>query len=557
MIGHELLAEKQPLQKTLRDARRREAHKIAHQSLLWALSNADEIDIPTNTLRNINYPHTSVDDSGLTVFSIFELDAIGADYRTILLHPGNLENDSDGWKQTVSFSGISIVISPLSDGINYTLEDTAESELEGNPVVIIRETYAKRLEQSPPFVAIHSLHEKFKTCSADSVMSEPFQINEDALGMLTMLESLGFPALSADSIKKALSENATPEEILNIVLASAPEKVQQPLAGGGYQYVWQVGKVWYALYINVQSGQAALELHVDACDNYAERANQSSEVATPFIDTACAAEITHILAENGLKFSDKITKEITRIGGADTFGSVYTQLSREVAKWVNREDRINITNLFLPQNHPEYKPGQDSQYYTEGCVDKEKIAKVLMDLDYPSYGEPTSILFDLIKEALLARHKTRDSQLPVTNLDINISDDACFDVTSFYLQGAAHGSRSVGVLPYEENGVPMLAKSYGGKTHLLLKPTLFNGVNLPKGSLMKKQKDDTWAFLRLTSFTFDTKEGEQVFEAEIKKAVLKYEKAFKILASIYPGAKGYDLASITAGAMKRFKDSNQ
>lgn len=543
MDAQELLVERQPMLASLQEERWGKARERAHERLVNELRYADEIDNPTPALRYLQYIGASVDDSILTVKSLFELDAIGVDYQSMLKQSANSDT---AWQQTVTVSGLSIVISPLDNGITYTLNGSANSQNPhaNTPAELIENIYVKRIENSPPFLAIHSLREQLYTAATASVMSEPFQIYEDALGMLTVLESLGFPALSATSIKMDLSENTTPEEILNKVLASAPEQVQQPLSGEDYQFVWCNDKVWYVLYVNVQTGQAAIEVRVDTREYYTERANRSAELATPFIDTACAAEIAQILTDNGLKFSDDISQEITRIGEADRFGSVYTQLSREVAKWVNNEEHINITKLFLPQN---------TQYYFEDLVDKEKIANVLIDLDCSSYSEPTAILFGLIKEALLARNTTRDSKLSVTKACIIIRDDACFDVTSYHIKGAALPASQDGVVPYEEEGVPMLAQSYGAITYLLLKPTLFNGVNLPKGSLMKKLPDDTWAFLRLTSFSFDTDEDAKVFEAEILKAKSKNPEAVKKLAGLSPGSNGYDLAGITAGAVHRAK----
>lgn len=69
-----------------------------------------------------------------------------------------------------------------------------------------------------------------------------------------------------------------------------------------------------------------------------------------------------------------------------------------------------------------------------------------------------------------------------------------------------------------ENGVDMLHKTHGKETFLLVRPTMFRGVELPKGSLMSRQVDGGWAFLRLTPFAFDNPIDQEAFGSELSKA---------------------------------------
>ena len=147
MDAQELLVERQPMLASLQEERWGKARERAHERLVNELRYADEIDNPTPALRYLQYIGASVDDSILTVKSLFELDAIGVDYQSMLKQSANSDT---AWQQTVTVSGLSIVISPLDNGITYTLNGSANSQ---NPHA---NTPAELIECTKPQLSRHS-----------------------------------------------------------------------------------------------------------------------------------------------------------------------------------------------------------------------------------------------------------------------------------------------------------------------------------------------------------------------------------------------------------------
>ena len=77
----------------------------------------------------------------------------------------------------------------------------------------------------------------------------------------------------------------------------------------------------------------------------------------------------------------------------------------------------------------------------------------------------------------------------------------------------------------------MIKKTSGAKTFLTSAPVTFNGVQIPKGSLMKHE-DDGWALLRLTPFSFDRPDDKLAFGSEINKALDTAEPTIELLGSV-------------------------
>jgi hypothetical protein len=200
---------------------------------------------------------------------------------------------------------------------------------------------------------------------------------------------------------------------------------------------------------------------------------------------------------------------MTRIGSADRFGSIYTQMSREVAKWILSPDRTVVENLF------------------EAADDEADVsARDLLQaapVDHVD-ASPSQTLLRLAQQASDPNRQMVPSALPVTNQYVEMQDKACFDVFQYYL-GAAEMSESYapGSLRHASVSSPdgvetkLLEKHYGGETVMLTDETWFNGIKLPQGSLLRRF-DDGYAFLRLTPFTFDRSSDREAFGSEIKKA---------------------------------------
>jgi hypothetical protein len=99
---------------------------------------------------------------------------------------------------------------------------------------------------------------------------------------------------------------------------------------------------------------------------------------------------------------------------------------------------------------------------------------------------------------------------------IEVSDGACFDVSTYYCQALRYGQLYLKLI----NGKAFLLKTHGARTLINLRPIWFNGINLPKGSLFTMTDENEFAFLRLTPFMFDNREdmisafGTEVIKAE-------------------------------------------
>lgn len=268
---------------------------------------------------------------------------------------------------------------------------------------------------------------------------------------------------------------------------------------------------------------------------YQEHAhNMPTAESIPFIETECAYDFFVALDEAGLRLhSLEIEAEMIAVDKAESSGSVYTTISRELAKWVNRDEKICIDNLFaLKTEEAKTTPYSmfDSLYDAEAAWEygqynmrdfdtfpKEEVKERLLSIDTTPMGEAAKTLFDLAQGALSRTDAPCEdvTELSVTNSDIRLYKGTCSDVASYYI-----GARDLqGLLQnVEHDGVPMLEKLHGEHTFMLQRETILNGVQLPKGTLMQRGDDGGWAMLRLTPFCFDTQNDQLVFGSELEKA---------------------------------------
>lgn len=269
--------------------------------------------------------------------------------------------------------------------------------------------------------------------------------------------------------------------------------------------------------------------------HYPERVRHVSDLspALPFIETLAAYELTQLMEEQGLVFNERFHAEMIAAGkeAENRNGSVYSELSREVAKWVNRPSRLSVLRIF---NELENSSQNGDR---EGRV-REKISKI--DLDHVS--TPVGILVGLMKDCI-AREKVKDdpkSDLEVEKSDGHVEVGACFDVAAYYMGSLEQKNGLVKVEPV--GGVVLLHKKHGKETYLSTTPLLFNGVTIPKGSLLS-EKDGKWLFMRLTPFSFDNPSDRLVLHAE-------YLAANKARKDKYRGLGDASLATLIRSAKK-------
>jgi hypothetical protein len=234
-----------------------------------------------------------------------------------------------------------------------------------------------------------------------------------------------------------------------------------------------------------------------------EVANQNSQSrCEAFIQRPTGQILLEALKHANLKFSPDFEKFLTMDKTSnfnDRYGGPYTHISRLLAKilWSRKLERI--TDLFVNQ-----KNGQPSS---------EELSLLI---DYPNTDLGFSTLQDILRQLLDRDINDNNSDISVLPTKIDVSDGACFDVSTYYCQALNYGQLYLKLI----NGKAFLLKTHGARTLINLQPILFNGISLPKGSLFTMTDENEFAFLRLTPFMFDNREdmisafGTEVIKAE-------------------------------------------
>lgn len=366
----------------------------------------------------------------------------------------------------------------------------------------------------------------------------------DPLGSLAFLENIGL----LTDLKPQFMSGTTATSLLASALSSIPGyRAQRTETPEAQTLTWGDGIV-QTLRVDRVTGQYSFSVAQNSDRNYLERGNQSAEQATPFIETACARELCQLLDTAGLMFHPTIQANMMSMKAADRYGSIYTQLSREVAKWINKPERMQLSKLFVPI---------EAEYYGSAMIDytirnrafpiaqyefelasgdpadtdaksrrEAEIRRQWATVPHSANSESATVLLDLIDDALSRDTSTEQpTDLPVTQSLFSIQGGACFDVVSYYIGAASNSS----VLPDKlrtvtKAEVTLLEKTEGAHTFLTTHEMTFNGVRLPKGALFI-QNPDGWAFLRLTMFTFDALEDQNAVAGSELAKTLKNEAA--------------------------------
>ncbi len=291
-----------------------------------------------------------------------------------------------------------------------------------------------------------------------------------------------------------------------------PVKIQETADQTDY-YLDNLG-LTIGMHVAKETGLKAFSFQTNPDRFYQERANASGSTSPPFIETVGGQEFLDTLDSVELKLNSTFLAEMVSVNQADRYGSIYTQLSRAIAKVVDYPNDHSIDGLFLDVPLSAAKD------------ERQAIRDSLLDIDTSTLSEPSRLLFDLMQDCLSRKTAaaTGLAELPIYRERISFKDGACFDVASNYIQGAGNfldGLLQKTTQPTTEHGVKMLEKDHGSHTFLLQEPALLNGVRLPKGSLLRKHysaNGDAWSFLRLTPFSFDNNQDREVTGSEFPKA---------------------------------------
>ncbi len=519
----------------LREARWIMAEARSSQVLRRELASLDRIDNPDSFLSAhviAGFPSWQ----RLTNKNALALEAVGLDVEGIASNP-----ESEG---SVAYNDVMLVVSMKEETIKYTLNviDGVDGRTDDEKVAEFNDWAGRRLtDRFKDSTLHHKIHQarEGNTGHEDAVTIAGFKLMDDPDASIDLLSELSFPGL----IQPKFMSDSEARIAIADSLERSNSNVRQQITDDFIKVAWggDSSNSERVLFVDRKTGDTSITLHRRPEQNYVEKANQSVEYSPAFIDTKCASELADLMAQQKMMFNPALQKEMLRMGDADRYGSAYTQMTREIAKWVNRPGRLAVSNLFVPYDEKfsgvnivdSYLPGQ-TYLGAHDEVDKfgmssveEKAREAIMQIDASGASEPTRLLIEMAQQAV--GRTAYDSDLPVSKVDVSMQLHACFDVASYYIGGSLMPKRMDGVAVKKEKGVPMLEKTYGGETSMLLEPTLFNGVVLPKGSLMAKIEpggyrqdgDGKWVFLRLTPFTFDSPEDQVATGTEMPKALAR------------------------------------
>ncbi len=480
----------------LQQGRAAEALIATERSLRADISFADQIGNPRTGVLEVG--DFAYDIGLLAPVDVASFEALGLDVDRLLTEIG--EGGSRPDLEQVTVGGSTLHIDGYgSRGVTLRLSG-GSSQGENKPNQAIRDRIVERFQESPGHREMAVLNQKLNSESEvpRSIETGQFDLNTDALATTQLLQDIGL--FVSRSVLEQVVQDSSGQQLLQDSLENGLSgDVSRDETDAATVYRWGKGVV-KTLTIEKDTGLASIRFEQHQEDYIPEVANQSMAESVSFVYTECASELSALLDDAGLMFSPSLQSEMTRVGQADRYGSVYTQISRELAKWVDSSARVEVAQLFI---------GRD------GHDDEQQIAERILAMDTSQLHDATRVIIEIAQDVL--RRSTDDlrSDLPVTESTVEIRNSACFDVAGYYLSAP----NNQGLHRFEENGVQLIEKTHGGHTFLLAEPIVFNGVNLPKGSLMTRVSEDSgWAFLRLTPFVFDRVEDQLATGSELAKA---------------------------------------
>lgn len=528
----------------MRDMREREAERAGHygvQRLVYSLDRSNTSDL---ALQKV--PDTARYGYSIGMLSYNELvgfDGLGVEPLDVLKRVEK-DNVEDGTPMYVLAEGneeINVFREGRGLSINFSsgIEREPDYDNPKKPDLIDRKI-KERFASSPAHRALSKMRNEVidQGQPLGSIKTETFDPEEDRLGTLAMLSDLGFvghwPTSSSIDYGESLDSFISEQEKYDVFRIDEGDNVT---------YIYTDNGIQRQLTINSQSGECSIGFQQVPDYFYNERANQSEAESVPFVETECAKEMFETLDSCGLMMSPQYQAEMLRIGESERFGSVYTQMSREVSKWVNNTSRQKLSNLFAMYNPKTHAKGSSPHGFNSGeayhealqsemtqqeLQDQEDyISRKIASIDTSEMNEPARILFEMIKDCISRDGVTGAGNfLPVTKSQIQINGGACFDVASYYI-GAA-GDRT-GLKSIKLEGVSMLEKTHGAHTFMLQEEAVLNGVRLPKGTLMQKGEDGGWAALRLTPFCFDSEKDRNATGPEMAKSYKNEEKSIRVI----------------------------
>lgn len=233
-----------------------------------------------------------------------------------------------------------------------------------------------------------------------------------------------------------------------------------------------------------------------------ERLVAEADEHASYIRTESAKSLIGAFDSAGLKLSWEAEAELTRERDK-RYGNAYAWMSRELAKGISGREQALL-------ELPEEVWSDEKQDYIQPQLD-------VTDLEYT--GEQGSDVLIAIIKNMHERHLDEQglpiSELPVSTENGGVKTYGCKDVESYFMQARSMPDKLSTV---DVNGKKFWHKTHGGPTYLSLQSVVYNGVELPPGSVFRQTEDGGYMFLRLTGFTFDLDKAEECFGASITDA---------------------------------------
>jgi hypothetical protein len=531
----------------LQDARHVLAERLAVNRLILVANYGTEVNAVVGNARNSGIGY---DSRILTSQDLMGFDALGIDPNRIASQTGNHAAGDSKPIYTGEFGGDELIIEPFSEGVTVRLKPGNEqSHADLQKSAYINGKIAERVQASPAHQVLSEAINQAKSNRETSLKTVPFNGFEDPIGTLTVLGNLNL--LSQYSLARGMRSGMSATEVLKSEVENAARNAKNSsVTDEAYEYTVESSDLTRTLSIDKETGYFRIKVDADPDAFYEETASTSEAKSIPFVETDCARDLIDVLDQADLMFHPKFTAMILLTDSADTrYGGVYTEISRELAKMVNRPDRAKVSSIFVPKNEG-FAPSKlvESSYYDatfikheydeyeskvrEEGVDIEQESRVkLSGVNFDNTGDAASTILNLLNQVANREVSgTLNSGLPVSDQDISMRDGSCFDVFNYYL-GAVSDTRPnrEGLTRVNVDGVEMLEKTFGKHTFLATMPFKFNGINLPKGSLMARDGEGNWVFTRVTPFTFDKPEDQIAMGSEVEAAyVLQRETIARI-----------------------------
>lgn len=514
------------------EGRHAQTERAADMQVRDILRSIDRSSGRETTIMKVQGHGFAMDSGILTPAELLSFEAVGIEPAQLLAQTGPNGVVSGEEIAQLTYKNETLRVSSFGSGVSIRLEITGDLK-EVNPhnkARHMRQLVTSRFMASPGHSVIAKIHHAYAEKELpDRIITEPFSLEKDPLGSVALLVDLGLAR--PEAVSQYLRKEYNPGAIARRILDEAP--ITKRRQNDAVVYEWGKG-VEQKLYIHSQSSMAMLQFTKKPEQYHSEKTHGSLSEAVPFIETTCAKELCSWLDKHGLMFSPEIQRRIMAVGNSEArlnrSGSVYAAMSSRLAIWLSKEEDDRLLHLFMPYDE-DYGPRTYARVpskidrYIPPMFDSAEeeaqaiqyVKQALKETDTDQFGEAAGTLLSLAKQ--ISERSNQFGELPVTANSIQISHGACNDVATYYTGAAGMEPPLKKLYQREINGVPMLEKTYNVNTFLLVRPTRFNGITLPKGSLMSRSPvDGGWLFQRLTPFTFDCEEDQLATGSELPKA---------------------------------------